>query len=253
MEMTFGGGIADRKQAGKQAFSERRGMVTGIVLAGGKGSRMQSDVPKQYMLLREKPLIYYSLKAFEESEVDRVVLVTSAGDEDYCRQEIVGRYGFAKVTAITAGGRERYESVYRGLMEAGEPDYVLIHDGARPMVTPELINRMIRQTEEYKACVAGMPVKDTIQMTDASGMITLTPKRESLWAAQTPQAFEFSLVFDAYSQLMQETEISVTDDASVVSLYSDIPIQMVRGSFSNLKVTTPEDLLFAEVLLKERD
>ena len=225
-------------------------MVTGIVLAGGKGTRMQSDVPKQYMLLAGKPLIYYSLKAFEESEADNVILVTSDGDEAYCRQEIVERYGFAKVVAITAGGRERYESVYRGLLKADKPELVLIHDGARPMVTPGLINRMIRQTEEYGACVAGMPVKDTIQITDAAGRITLTPKRESLWAAQTPQAFLFPIVFSAYSRLMQEKEIAVTDDASVVSLYSDTPIQMVYGSFSNLKVTTPEDLLLAEALLR---
>lgn len=228
-------------------------MVTGIVLAGGKGSRMQSNVPKQYMELMGKPLIYYSLKAFEESNVDHIVLVVTAGDEEYCKKEIVERYGFQKVTSITAGGRERYESVYRGLMAAGEPDYVLIHDGARALITPELINRMLIQTTEYKACVAGMPVKDTIQMTDASGRIIQTPKRESLWAAQTPQAFAFSLVYEAYAKLMQEKEISVTDDASVVSLYSEVPIRMVEGSFSNLKVTTPEDLLFAEVLLKQRE
>ena len=135
-------------------------------------------------------------------------------------------------------------------MKADKPELVLIHDGARPMVTPGLINRMIRQTEEDGACVAGMPVKDTIQITDAAGRITLTPKRESLWAAQTPQAFLFPIVFSAYSRLMQEKEIAVTDDASVVSLYSDTPIQMVYGSFSNLKVTTPEDLLLAEALLR---
>ena len=228
--------------------------AAGIVLAGGKGSRMQSDVPKQYMELLGKPLLYYALKAFEDSDAEQVVLVTAEGDEEYCRKELVERFGFTKVVAIVAGGAERYASVWNGLkcLKEQEPDYVLIHDGARPLVTAELINRMITETEQYEACVAGMPVKDTIQMTDESGTITLTPKRDSLWTAQTPQSFAFTLAYDAYEQLMQESEINVTDDAMVVGLYHDIPIQMVRGSYTNIKVTTPEDLVLAEAFLKKR-
>ena len=228
--------------------------AAGIVLAGGKGSRMQSDVPKQYMELLGKPLLYYSLKAFEDSDVEQVVLVTAEGDEEYCRKELVERFGFTKVIGIVAGGAERYASVWNGLkcLKEQESDYVLIHDGARPLVTKELIDRLITETEQYGACVAGMPVKDTIQMTDARGTITLTPKRDSLWTAQTPQSFEFSLAYDAYEQLMTEQEINVTDDAMVVGLYYDIPIQMVRGSYTNIKVTTPEDLVLAEAFLKNR-
>ena len=230
--------------------------TAGIVLAGGKGSRMQSDVPKQYMELLGKPLLYYSLKAFEESDVERVVLVTAEGEQDYCRKELVERFGFTKVIAIVAGGAERYASVWNGLQSLkqvcgeDEPELVLIHDGARPLVTAELIHRMVRETEQYGACVAGMPVKDTIQMTDENGTITLTPKRDSLWTAQTPQSFTFSLVYQAYESLMKETEINVTDDAMVVGLYHNIPVQMVRGSYKNIKVTTPEDLVIAETLLK---
>lgn len=224
-------------------------MVTGIVLAGGKGSRMGNDTPKQYMLLAGKPLLYYCLRAFEESAADNVVLVTAAGDEEYCKREIVERYGFCKVAAVTAGGRERYESVYHGLLAAGTPEFVLIHDGARPLLTPELIDRLSSETKKYGACIAGMPVKDTIQMTNAQGEIVQTPKREQLWAAQTPQAFSFPLVFDAYFRLMQEKQIAVTDDASVVRMYFDVPIRMVQGSYTNLKVTTPEDLILAEALL----
>ena len=230
--------------------------TAGIVLAGGKGNRMQSDVPKQYMELLGKPLLYYSLKAFEESTVDSIVLVTTDGDEEYCRKELVERFGFQKVMAITAGGAERYASVWNGLQRLKlacgeeEPELVLIHDGARPLVTAELINRMVRETEQYGACVAGMPVKDTIQMTDENGTITLTPKRDSLWTAQTPQSFLFSTVYSAYESLMKETEINVTDDAMVVGLYHNIPVQMVRGSYKNIKVTTPEDLVLAEAFLK---
>lgn len=235
----------------------------GIVLAGGKGTRMQSDVPKQYMELLGKPLLYYSLRAFEDSDVERVVLVTAEGEDEYCRKELVERYGFTKVVAVTTGGAERYASVWNGLQclkkqadevqgTLTEPEVVLIHDGARPLVTPELINRLLTETVHYGACVAGMPVKDTIQMTDERGVITLTPKRESLWTAQTPQSFEFPYVYDAYRQLMEEPEINVTDDAMVVGLYYDIPIQMIRGSYANLKVTTPEDLVLAEAFLKKR-
>lgn len=230
---------------------------------------MQSDVPKQYMELLGKPLLYYALKAFEDSDVEQVVLVTAEGDEEYCRKELVERFGFTKVTAIVAGGAERYASVWNGLkclktgpedmqdpdVQTGEqePEYVLIHDGARPLVTAELINRLITETKHYGACVAGMPVKDTIQMTDAQGTITLTPKRDSLWTAQTPQSFGFSLAYDAYERLMEEPEINVTDDAMVVGMYHDIPIQMVRGSYTNMKVTTPEDLVLAEAFLRKRE
>ena len=168
-------------------------------------------------------------------------------------REIVDQYGFSEVKAVVAGGKERYHSVFCGLTAVGEADYVLIHDGARPLVTAELINRPITETKQYGACVAGMPVKDTIQMTDERGTITLTPKRDTLWMAQTPQSFEFSLAYDAYGQLMRESEISVTDDAMVVGLYHDIPIQMVRGSYTNIKVTTPEDLMLAETFLKKRE
>ena len=230
--------------------------AAGIVLAGGKGSRMQSDVPKQYMELLGKPLLYYSLKAFEESDIDSVVLVTAEGEQEYCRKELVERFGFTKVTAIVVGGAERYASVWNGLQGLKEvcgeevPELVLIHDGARPLVTADLVNRMIAETRQYGACVAGMPVKDTIQMTDETGTITLTPKRDSLWMAQTPQSFLFQTVYSAYESLMKEPEVNVTDDAMVVGLYHNIPIQMVRGSYKNIKVTTPEDLVLAESFLK---
>ena len=220
----------------------------------GRRKRKQNAKRCSEAVYGASPLLYYSLKAFEDSDAEQVVLVTAEGDEEYCRKELVERFGFAKVVAIVAGGAERYASVWNGLkcLKEQEPDYVLIHDGARPLVTAELINRLITETEQYNACVAGMPVKDTIQMTDERGTITLTPKRDSLWTAQTPQSFEFSLAYDAYEQLMREQEINVTDDAMVVGLYHDIPIQMVRGSYTNIKVTTPEDLVLAEAFLKKR-
>ena len=140
--------------------------VTAIVLAAGSGKRMNSKVHKQYLLMNGKPVLYYSLKAFEESNVDKIVLVVGAGEIEYCKKEIVERYGFVKVCAIVEGGKERYHSVYEGLKAAGETDYVLIHDGARPFLTQDIIERTITMVAQCKACVVGMPVKDTIKIVD---------------------------------------------------------------------------------------
>ena len=131
-----------------------------IVLSAGSGSRMKSDIPKQYLPLIEKPVIYYSLMAFQNSPVDEIILVSGANDIEYCRKEIVERYGLSKVTKIVAGGKERYDSVYEGLC-ATDAEYVLIHDGARPVLTSDLIDRMIQGVENTGACIAAMPVKDT--------------------------------------------------------------------------------------------
>ena len=117
--------------------------ITAILLAGGSGKRMGLDCKKQYMLLDGYPLLYYSLKAFQESAVDEIVLVTN--EESYCREELIKKYHFDKVKTIVPGGKERYLSVYNGLLEAKETDYVLIHDGARPFVTGEIIQRCIKE------------------------------------------------------------------------------------------------------------
>ena len=132
-----------------------------VVLAGGQGKRMGTAVAKQYLLLQGKPVLYYSLAAFEQSElIDDIILVTGKGQISYCKEEIVEKYGFRKVRAIVEGGAERYHSVFNGLAEAeqAEADYIFIHDGARPFVDEEILERVFRETVEYRACVAGMPV-----------------------------------------------------------------------------------------------
>ena len=147
-----------------------------IVLSAGTGSRMKSDIPKQYMDLNGRPVIYYSLKAFEDSDVDSIVLVAGRDDIEYCRKEIVEKYGFTKVRAIIAGGAERYDSVFEGLKAVKDCDYVMIHDGARPMLSQDIIKRSWRGAVEYKACVAGMPVKDTIRVVADDGTAISTGK-----------------------------------------------------------------------------
>ena len=138
---------------------------TAIILSAGTGSRMKSNMPKQYMELLGQPVIYYSIKAFEDSPVDEIVIVCSADYIEYFRHSIIEKYGFKKVKAIVQGGKERYNSVYEGLKAANGTDYVLIHDGARPLVDNEIIVRSMHTVEKEKACVAGMPVKDTILLT----------------------------------------------------------------------------------------
>lgn len=225
--------------------------ITAIILAAGTGSRMNSNVHKQYMSLMEKPVLYYSLNAFEKSRVTDIVLVTGAGEEEYCRREIVERYDIQKVSAIVEGGKERYHSVYEGLKAAEGADYVLIHDGARPLVTEDIIARSIDAVRECRACVAGMPVKDTIKVVDEYGVAKETPDRSTLWLMQTPQSFSYTLISDAYKKLLALDNPVVTDDAMVLEKASGQKVRVIKGSYRNIKITTPEDLIAAEAYLKE--
>ena len=232
------------------------GKIAAVCLAAGQGKRMQSAVQKQYLLIEDKPVLYYALKAFQDSPVDEVVLVVGQGEEEYCKKEIVDKYGFTKVKAVVAGGKERYHSVYHGLSALKEVDYVLIHDGARPFLNQEIIKRCIQGAEEYKACVAGMPVKDTIKLADDECNIESTPERSKVWQIQTPQAFAYDLIKEAYTILIEQeekgikTSIPVTDDAMVVEYFMNQKVHLVYGSYENIKITTPEDMLVASAFLK---
>ena len=227
-------------------------MVTAIVLAGGKGSRMHSDTPKQYLPLLGKPVLFYSLTAFAQSNVDAIILVTAEGEEEYCRKEIIEKYGIEKVVSIVSGGKERYHSVHRGLLAATGAEYVLIHDGARPLISVDVINTSINKVKETGACVVGMPVKDTIQFVDEDGRIVQTPKREFTWLAQTPQCFSYETALSSYNKAIASGDTSVTDDAMVVRKYSGVDVYMLEGGYENMKITTPEDISVAESFLKRR-
>lgn len=226
---------------------------TAIVLSAGKGSRMGSKVHKQYLMLGGRPVICYALQAFEKSPVDEIVLVTGAGEEEFCRKDIVERYGFRKVKHITAGGKERYHSVYSGLKCCEGTDYVLIHDGARPFVSNDMIVRSMEAVVSERACIAGVPVKDTVKVTDARGIVCSTPDRSTLWSIQTPQTFAYPLIRDAYERMLEQEDSGITDDAMAVERYGNTPVHILMGSYSNLKITTPEDLQIAEALLMNRD
>ena len=201
---------------------------TAVVLAAGSGRRMGTKVHKQYLLLDGKPVLYYSLKTFQESElIERIILVSGRGEEDWCRKNIVEKYALTKVTDVVSGGKERYDSVWNGLQRAGREGYVYIHDGARPFVDKEMIRRAYECVIREKACVAGMPVKDTIKVVDEEEFVTDTPDRSSLWMVQTPQVFESELITDAYSMLKSSPSETVTDDAMVVERMMGLPCQNV--------------------------
>lgn len=224
---------------------------TAIVLAAGKGSRMQSAVPKQYLELCGKQVLYYSLAAFEESFINEIILVAGKDDISYCKEQIVERYGFQKVTKIIVGGAERYLSVYQGLLAAEEADYIYIHDGARPFVDAAILSDAKACVEQYQACVAGMPVKDTIKIVDAEDFAKETPERKYVWQVQTPQVFSYALVREAYDMLMEDQDAySVTDDAMVVETMLNYPVKLFQASYKNIKITTPEDLQIAELFVQ---
>ncbi len=222
-----------------------------IVLAAGSGSRMHMDVPKQYLMVDGYPLIYYALRQFQESAVSEIVLVVTPGDEDYCKKEIVKRYGFTKVCAIVAGGSERYLSVQAGLQAFSDIDYVLIHDGARPCIDGELLGRMMEALTRDKACVAAVPVKDTIKVATTDLMTKETPDRSRLYQVQTPQGFSYELICDAYDKVVSSATQTPTDDTQVLELAYGIASRLVEGSYYNIKVTTPEDLELVAVFLKK--
>ena len=221
-----------------------------IVLSAGKGRRMGSSVHKQYLLLCGRPVIYYTLKAFEESPVDEIVLVTGEGEEEYCRKEIVEKYKLHKVTKIVKGGKERYHSVFQGLSACEHTDYVLIHDGARPFIEQEVIRHTMDEVQKKHACIAAVPVKDTIKKVDENGKVEDTPPRKSLYTVQTPQAFSYSLIYDSYQKMIADGREDVTDDAMVVEQETGTKILLVEGSYQNIKITTPEDLAIAEAFLR---
>lgn len=214
-----------------------------IVLAGGSGSRMNSDTKKQYIEIQGKPLIFYALNAFENSCIEKVIFVTAPGDEEYCRINIVKKFDFSKVIKIVPGGKERYNSVFNGLRSLKDTDYVLIHDGARPFITTDIIRRALENAIKYDACVVGMPSKDTVKIADENGFVDSTPNRSRVWNIQTPQAFNYNLVYESYCDIFNyENELEITDDAMVVEYFGKKQVKLIEGSYSNIKITTPEDL-----------
>ena len=205
-------------------------MVYGVILAGGSGKRMNSDIPKQYIDLGGKPVLYYSLYEFSESNVDKIIIVAGENDIDYVKTHIV---------------------VYNSLKAICETDYVLIHDGARPFIKKEIINAMIDDVKNNKASIAAVPVKDTIKMTDGNNNIVSTIPRKNLWQIQTPQAFDYKMLFAAYEKVfMNNAQENITDDSMIWEyVYKNIPVKIFVSDYNNFKITTSEDMIYAKALI----
>lgn len=220
---------------------------TAIVLAGGSGKRMQSDIPKQYMMLGDKPMLAYSLIAFEESGVDDVVIVCRLGDEEYIRKDFVEKFNLQKVSAIVHGGEERFDSVFEGIKACGNTDYVLIHDGARPYISKDIIENNISGVLEYNAVVTAVASTDTIKIANSDKTVKNTPDRSTCYSIQTPQSFRIDIIKEAFTKFYEAKKqgrlsVSITDDSMLVEEFTDYPVRIIDGEYTNIKITNPSDI-----------
>lgn len=224
-------------------------MNSAIIVAGGSGKRMNSATKKQYIYLNEKPILSYTIAKFENcDEIDEIILVVPKEDIEFVKENIVEKEGFKKLSAVVEGGKERQNSVYNGLKRVSEDcDLVLIHDGVRPFVKDEEIKRVIESAKKFDACVLGVKVKDTIKICDEIDCISHSPDRKTLWAAHTPQAFSYELILTAYNKAFEDGFYG-TDDAMLAERLG-FRVKMVEGSYDNIKITTPEDLEVAKLML----
>ncbi|MDI3310542.1 MAG: 2-C-methyl-D-erythritol 4-phosphate cytidylyltransferase [Thermoanaerobacterium sp.] len=224
--------------------------ISAIVVAAGKGRRMGTKLNKVFLKLNGKPVLYYTLNVFEKlSELNEIVLVVSNEDIDYCRREIVDKYNFKKVKRIIAGGMERQESVFNGLKAVDSRcDIVMIHDGARPFIDKATLQKGIEESKVHSAVGIAVPVKDTIKVVDDGNFVVATPDRTYLMAIQTPQIFEYKLIYEAHLKAMEDGFLG-TDDTVLVERLGH-KVKLVEGSYRNIKITTPEDLIISEAFLK---
>jgi len=223
--------------------------TSAIIVAAGSGQRMSGPIAKQYIPIGGVPILVHTLRVFNSSPlIDRILLVVSGGDFDYCYDHILPCENFSKEVTLVAGGSERQESVYNGLLAAGSDpdDIVVIHDGVRPFLTLGQISDCVQTARAAGACILGLPVVGTLKRVDLSGIVRETVDRDGVWEAQTPQAFRFSLIKKAH-EVARKSGWEATDDSKLLErLGADVKI--VRGSRNNLKITTREDLVSAQAI-----
>lgn len=222
-------------------------MISAIILAGGKGTRMGANISKQYIKLKGKPILYYTIKRFSESkDIDKIILVLPKDEIDYCKEEVLDKYSL-HVDLIVEGGKERQDSVMNALNELIDEEIVLIHDGARPFVSQRIIDEGIKYARLYGASAPGVMPKDTIKIKGDNNFALSTPDRNTLVAIQTPQVFKLGIIKECHKKVKEE-DIKVTDDTMVVETYGN-KVYLYEGDYTNIKVTTPEDLILAEKLI----
>lgn len=222
-----------------------------IIPAAGQGVRMGASVSKVFIEVQGRPLLAYTLEKFQSHPmISEIIVLTRENEREYCQKEVVDKYGYSKVTKIVAGGAERQDSVRHGLAALEEDvRLVLIHDGARPLISESIISKAIEMALAHGAAVVGVPVKDTIKVVDTNQIVQYTPERHTLWAVQTPQVFRRDILDAAYREATLQGWTG-TDDASLVEKGGG-QVHMVLGSYENIKITTPEDLLYFRLLIGE--
>ncbi len=220
-----------------------------LIPAAGMGRRMGAAINKQYLPLRDRPILAHTIALFDQHPlVDKIYLITPADEFELCRREVLRPNAFSKVQGLVPGGSERQDSVFNALQVCGAvaDDVVLIHDGVRPLLQSALIDQVVAEVQQRGACLIGVPVKDTIKRV-VDGRIEATCERNGLWQAQTPQAFRYAQIATAYQQALQDG-FRGTDDASLVERLGQ-SVTVIPGSYRNIKITTPEDLLMARAFL----
>ena len=225
-------------------------MVSAIVLAGGRGKRMGTIQSKQYINLNGKPILYYTLKQFIKNEfIDEIILVIPEDEMEYCKKEVLEKYEL-EVHKIVFGGDERQDSVYNALNQLQGSSTVLIHDGARPFVSQRIISDAVKYAKAYKAAAPGVMPKDTIKIKGGDNFSISTIDRSRAVAIQTPQAFDFNLIYECHKKI-KESGTTVTDDTMVAEMFGN-KVYIYDGEYTNIKITTPEDLILAEYLVKNQ-
>lgn len=231
---------------------ERR-KVAALIVAAGEGRRMGTSRAKAFIPLREVPILAYTIQPFEACDrIQSLYPVLRKEDLHSWHGEILDRFPFKKTKPPVVGGLRRQDSVRLGLEAIREDiDTVLIHDGARPLVDISMLEQLLDTMEEVEAAIVGVPAKDTLKTVSSDGTVLNTLPRKSLWHIQTPQAFYYSLIIEAHRKALAEN-FQASDDAMLVERMG-IPVKLVEGSYENIKVTTPEDLALAQIILDSRE
>jgi 2-C-methyl-D-erythritol 4-phosphate cytidylyltransferase len=226
--------------------------VTVLIPAAGMGRRMGKAVAKQFLPLGDKPMLAHTLLAFQRAaEIDEIIPVLSKEDMESCLRDVIEQYHITKVKTLVVGGKERQDSVMNGLQKLEkDASVVLVHDGVRPFVTAEMIRESVELAKKGECVVVGVPLKDTIKEVDDGGLVRHTLERNRLWAIQTPQAFPFKILKHAYEESYKH-RVFGTDDAMLVERAGG-KVRVIMGSYENIKITTPGDLILAEEILKRR-
>lgn len=232
-------------------WTQMNSKICVLIPAAGEGSRLESAVKKPYLTLAQKPILARTIQQFEQNTaVDEIFVIVNEADVEICNTTVLEPYAFQKVRGLVAGGATRQLSVYKGIRALpADTDFVIVHDGVRPFITDKTIFACLDAAAEWGAAVAAVPAKETIKIANAEGFIVETPNRERLWTVQTPQVFRKSLLAEAH-QTAEEKQLTATDDAVLVEQLG-YPVKLVKGSYANLKITTPEDLRIAEAFLAE--